>query len=138
MVVKMSDLKELALKKLAKTLPKTKTALEAFIHGEPSPAPKTKKELPAEVKVAKEHLKKVDCPVVHHSELNDKKSHKEVVKHLESKDCPEVVQIKKKVNDAKKAAKSAQKSEPVAEAEKPKVKKPRQKKEKVVVEEVVY
>ena len=122
MVVKMSDLKELALKKLAKTLPKTKTALEAFIHGEPSPAPKTKKELPAEVKVAKEHLKKVDCPVVHHSEMDDKKSHKEVVKHLESKDCPEVPAIKKKVREQKKVEKSVEKSD---EPKAPKVKKPR-------------
>ena len=96
MVVKMSDLKEMALKKMSKSLPKTKRGLEDFIHGVSAPVPaQTKKELPAEVKVAKEHLKKVDCKVVPHTEVDDMKSHKEVVKHLEDKKCPEVAEGKK-------------------------------------------
>jgi len=139
MVVKMSDLKEMALKKMSKNLPKTKKGLEDFIHGVSAPAPAVpapKKELPAEVKVAKEHLKKVDCKVVPHTEMDDMKSHKEVVKHLESKECPEVAEVKKKVKAHKKAEKVAEKSEPVAEA--PKVKKPRQKKVKADVPEVLY
>jgi hypothetical protein len=141
MVVKMSDLKEMALKKMSKNLPKTKKGLEDFIHGVSAPAlaPAPKKELPAEVKVAKEHLKKVDCKVVPHTEMDDMKNHKEVVKHLESKECPEVGEVKKKVKahkKAEKAEKSEPKSEPVVEA--PKAKKPRAKKVKADVPEVLY
>ena len=109
--------------------------MEDFIHGVPAPAP-APKNLPTEVKVAKEHLKKVDCKVVPHTEMDDMKSHKEVVKHLESKECPEVGEIKKKVKAHKKAEKADKAPEPVAEAVK--VKKPRQKKEKAVVPETLY
>jgi hypothetical protein len=70
----------------------------------------------------------VDCKVVPHTEVDEMKSHKEVVKHLEDKKCPEVAEIKKKVKAQKKAEKSEPKSEPVAEV--PKAKKPRAKKVK--------
>lgn len=136
MVVKMSDLKEMALKKMSKNLPKTKKGLEDFIHGVPAAVPAPKKELPAEVKVAKEHLKKVDCKVVPHTDMDDMKNHKEVVKHLESKQCPEVAEVKKKVKAHKKAEKEEKAPEPVADAPKPK--KPRQKKVKADVPEVLY
>jgi len=141
----VAQLQELALSKLLKSMPKGKKALQDFVSSVPLPEATKKTKAKAKkvmedhphVEIAKEHLKKVACPVVHHKELEGK-SKEDAVSHLEKKGCPELPAIKKKVRAQKKAEKSAEKSAPVPEAEKPKVKKPRQKKEKVEVPEILF
>ena len=99
--MKVSELKQLALLKLQKQVPKTKKELEAFVLGESSSAsasaPKTlSKETAKEVKEVQEHLKKKNCPKVKPEELEGMQSHKEAVSHLKKKKCPETEAVAKK------------------------------------------
>ena len=88
----MSEMKQLALLKLQKQIPKTKKELEAFLLGEKE----EKKQTSPEVKPVQEHLKAKKCAVVKPEELDGLQSHKEAVEHLKKKKCPETKAVQKK------------------------------------------
>ena len=97
--MRVSELKQLAMLKLQKGMPKTKKELEAFVLGEKAEAKAEAKEAKVthpEVKQVQEHLKKKACPKVKPEELEGLQSHKEAVEHLKKKKCPETKAVAKK------------------------------------------
>lgn len=96
--MRVSELKQLAMLKLQKSMPKTKKELEAFVLGSETKA-ETKTEVKTthpDVKQVQEHLKKKACPKVKPEELEGFQSHKEAVEHLKKKKCPETKAVAKK------------------------------------------